>query len=121
MSPLCELGQEEEGLHSLTQLQDLHEANWAIEDLYSDLCWGDMEGSYDPQLTIDVDCLFFAALCPRFAHYKRVLATDDGNYCFFPRVLRASSHLPTTYLFYVKANRQLGYGLGQALVAHRDV
>jgi hypothetical protein len=109
------------GLHSLTQLQALHETNWAIEDLYSDLCWGAMEGYYDPQLTIDVHFLFLATFRPHFADYKRVLATDNRDCCFFPSVLRASSHLPTKYLFSVEANHQLGDGLGQALVAHRDV
>ena len=118
---LCDLGQEEEGLHNLTQLQALHETNWAIEDLYSDLCWGAMEGYYHPQLTIDVDYLFFAAFCPRFAHYERALATANGNCCFFPSVLRASSHFSTKYSFSVEANHQVGDGLGQALVAHRDV
>jgi hypothetical protein len=111
----------EEGLHSLTQLLALHETNGAIEDLHPDLCWGTMEGYYDPQLTIDVDYLFFAAFRPRFTDYKRVPAADNGNSRFFPSVLRASSHLPTKYLFSVEANHQLGNGLGQALVAHRDV
>jgi hypothetical protein len=36
------------GSHSLAQLQALHETNWPIEDLYSDLSWGTMEGYYDP-------------------------------------------------------------------------
>jgi hypothetical protein len=108
-------------LHSPTQLQALHETNWAIENLYSDLCWGAMEGYYHPQLTIDVDYLFFAAFRPRFADYERVLATANGNCCFFPSVLRASSHFSLENLFSVKADHYVGCSLVQTLVAYRNM
>jgi hypothetical protein len=103
--------QKEGGVLSLAQLQDLHETNWVIEDFHSDLSWWAMKGYYDPQLAIDVDYLFFAASRSRFADYQRVLAMDYGNCCFFPSMLRASSHFPTEYLFTVEANHQVGYGL----------
>jgi hypothetical protein len=70
-----------------------------------------MKGYYDPQLTIDVDYLFFAASHSRFADYERVLATDNCNRCFFPSVLHASSHFPTKYLFSIEENRQVSCSL----------
>jgi hypothetical protein len=94
-----------------TELQCLHETNGSIDNFHSDLCWWAMEGYYDPQLTIDVDCLFFAAFRARFADYERVLATDNGNCCFFPSVLRASPHFLMKYLCSVEANHHVGCGL----------
>jgi len=99
----------------------LHKTNWAIKDRHSNPSWWAMEGHYDPQFTIDIDYLFLAALRLRFDDYKHVLATDNGDYCFFPSVLCASAHFPTKYLFSVEDNHQVGCGLGQALIAHRNV
>jgi hypothetical protein len=99
------------GLAGLAPLQALHETDWAIEDFHSDLSWWALEGYYDPELTIDVHSLFFAAVRPRFGDYKSVLAMGNGNSSFFPGVLRASSHFPTKYLFSVEANLQFGCGL----------
>lgn len=80
-----------------------------------------MKHYYDPQLTIDIHYLFFAAFCLRLADYQRMLSIKNGSSCFFPRVLRAGSHFPPKDFFTVKVDYQVSCGLVQTLVAYRDM